>query len=153
MKKILILAILLLAVGCNQKNSMVIAPSPAQNNYTHQLQVGGQTLSVELATTPAQMEQGLSNRTSMEDSQGMLFDFKQQAVPNFWMKDMKFNLDFIWISQNKIIDITADAAHPVSASSPLPNYSPTAPVDMVLEVNAEWSKAHGIKVGDEVILK
>ena len=30
---------------------------------------------VEIATTPAQMQQGLSDRLTMADNQGMLFDF------------------------------------------------------------------------------
>ena len=159
-KKIILLVFLLLAASCNQKKiSDKAVPSPAYD-YSHQLKVGGLTLMVEVASDSAKMQLGLSNRESMADNQGMLFDFGADAKvsPSFWMKGMKFNLDLIWIYKNKIIGITADVLAPdVSCSMlhvpcTLPLYSPPSPVDSVLEVNAGWSGRNGIKVGDEVKL-
>jgi len=164
-----ILVLFLLAIisaGCDKQNQSVnIAPYPAYN-YTHQLKVGGQILMVEISTTPAQMQEGLSDRVSMADNQGMLFDFSARGgsasggsnavIPAFWMKDMKFNLDFIWIAQNpstgsgQVVGITADAPRPNSPSDPLPNFYPPEPVSQVLEVNAGWAQKNSVHVGDEV---
>jgi uncharacterized membrane protein (UPF0127 family) len=156
-KKIaLVFCLVLLSASCGKQNQPTGALSPAtpQNNYTYQLKIGGQTLMVEIATTPAQMQQGLSGRMEMADNQGMLFDFGQQTTdPAFWMKDMKFNLDFIWIAGGKVVGITPDVSYPNSADYPLPTYSPPQPVNQVLEVNAGWANKNNIAVGDEVNLQ
>ncbi len=108
---------------------------------------------VEISTTPAEMQQGLSDRISMTDNQGMLFDFgRQPSGTAFWMKDMKFDLDFIWIAGGKVVGITADVAHPNSPNDPLPYYYPPQPVNQVIEVNAGWAKKSNIKTGDDVRL-
>jgi uncharacterized protein len=163
-KTVLIFCLLLLSAGCWKQNLQALpAPSPLQQyGYTHQLKIGGQSLMVEIATSPSQMEQGLSGRASMADNQGMLFDFfagggsasggGNAATPAFWMKDMKFNLDFIWIAGGKVVGITSDVNHPNSLSDPLPTYSPPEPVNQVLEVSAGWAKKNGIIVGDDVSL-
>jgi uncharacterized membrane protein (UPF0127 family) len=96
----------------------------------------------------------------MADNQGMLFDFG--ATPSgvaFWMKDMKFNLDFIWIAQNpstgsgQVVGITPNAPKPNSPSDPLPDFYPPEPVNQVLEVNAGWTQKNNISVGDIVHLQ
>lgn len=164
-KKIfLIISALLISAGCNHK--ILVSPQPfaPAANYTHNLRVGTQTLAVEIVNTPEKMEQGLSGRDAMADDQGMLFDFKTStsttenfgAAPSFWMKDMKFNLDLIWIKSGHVIGITPDVPAPIEnfklkiENSSLPLYSPPSPVDEVLEVNAGWSSSHKIKTGDEV---
>jgi len=153
-------AVSVLSAGCGRQQAISPAPSATQGyNYSHSLQVGGQTLMVEIATTPAEMQQGLSGRNTMTDGQGMLFNFSagggsasgggNAAIPAFWMKDMKFDLDFIWIAGGKIVGITPNVSHPNSPSDPLPKYYPPQPINQVLEVNAGWAKKNGIVVGDD----
>lgn len=165
MKKIVFLIpFLLIAGGCHQQ-AQNVSPAPIAvsrpaggrpYSYSHQLMIGEQTLSIEIARTQAEMEQGLSGRQTMTDNEGMLFDFSADKsaryAPAFWMKDMKFPLDFIWIANDKVIGITADAPAPTSTQLNLPLYPPPAPVNQVLEVNAGWSAAHKIKTGDQVRL-
>lgn len=146
-------AVTIIAAGCSQQSS---SPTPATINgydYSHRLQVGNQILFVEVAAVPGQMQQGLSGRTAMTDNQGMLFDFGDQTTnPAFWMKDMKFNLDFIWIKNNRIIFITENVQAPQSSLENLPLYYPPQPINQVLEVNAGWAEKNGIIVGDDVSL-
>lgn len=153
-KIILIVCLVLLSASCDKQNQPAnIIPSPTYN-YNHKLFVGSQTLMVEISRTPAQMEQGLSDRAAMDDNQGMLFDFGQTPSGTaFWMKGMKFNLDFIWIKNNRIIFITPNAQAPKSPKEHLELYSPPEPVTWVLEVNAGWAEKNKIKTGDEVRLK
>jgi hypothetical protein len=148
---IVLVALAMLSAGCGKQNKPTDAvPSPSYN-YNHKLQVGGQTLMVEIAATPAEMQQGLSGRKTMADNQGMLFDFSsQQSSAAFWMKDMNFNLDFIWIAGGKVAGITPDVSRPNSPSDPLPDYYSPQPVNQVLEVNAGWAEKNKIKTGDEV---
>jgi uncharacterized protein len=170
MKKILVplISALLLAAGCGKQSAP--APSPAatapqatvtpetavtqtMTPYTDSLQVGQQILRVQIMRSPAEMAQGLSGREPLTDEQGMLFDFGTPLRPGFWMKEMKFDLDFIWVYRQQIVDITPNVPAPKSPSDPLPLYYPGSNVDEVLEVNAGWANAHKIKIGDKVSLR
>lgn len=155
MKKAIFTASLLLIAAACAKQTVTI---PTIYDYSHKLAVGNQLLMVEIVQSPEKMATGLSGRENMGSNEGMLFDFAGQAPSNlyFWMKDMKFNLDLIWINKNKIIGITANVPVPVNCESltvkcSLPAYFPPSQVDMVLEVNAGWAQGNNVKVGDEVI--
>ena len=140
--------IITVSAACSQKQT---APSQVFD-YAHVLQVGNKTILVEIADTKQKQEAGLSGRPRLQNNQGMLFDFKNSTAPAFWMIGMKFNLDFIWISQNKITGITAGVPAP-KAGEKLPLYYPPAPSSEVLEVNAGWAKENNIQIGDGVTLK
>ncbi len=86
---------------------------------------------------------------------GMLFDFvATQTVgkKQFWMIDMQFNLDMIWIANNKIIGIDKNVPAPPlgTPEEKLPRYPSPGPIEYALEVNTGWSDAHDIKIGDAV---
>ncbi len=150
--------LLLLAAGCAFKADRSVAPAANSSSPYHTpLQVGEHRLLVQIALTDAEHEQGLSGRQKLTAAEGMLFDFKNtpDIEPGFWMKDMNFDLDFIWIDQGRVVGITPNAPAPKNISdaattAQLPLYYPPAPVDAVLEVNAGWSKTHFIKTGDFV---
>lgn len=107
-------------------------------------------LVVETNQTPKQWEKGLSGRSNLDNIDGMLFIFPQYHIPLFWMKDMRFPIDIIWISNGKVVDITANA--PVETSDKLPTYSPRVPINMVLETRAGWAAENNITVGDQLTI-
>lgn len=107
-------------------------------------------LLVELATTPKHWEKGLSDRTSLGAIDGMLFVFPSAHVPLFWMKDVAFPLDFIWLKDNVVVDITH--AVPLATSDSPPTYSPNTPINMVLETRAGWAEENNIQLGDTLLL-
>ena len=111
-------------------------------------QINGQKIFVEIADTPEKRSQGLSGRDNLSQNQGMLFIFNQPAIPSFWMKDMNFPLDFIWINNNQVIAITENI-QPQDYQPPktLPM---NQKVDMVLEVNAGTVGRLDIKTGDKI---
>lgn len=157
-KFFLILPVAILAgAGCSRPVAQnpaasTFAATSAANIYNTSLRVGAQQLSVAVANTDAALEQGLSGRQRLTDTQGMLFDMRGTGAtqPGFWMKDMLFNLDFIWINKGRVIGTTPEVPAPQNATATLPVYYPPSPADMVLEVNAGWSAAHQVKTGDEV---
>jgi len=105
------------------------------------------SLTVEIADEPHEQVQGLSNRDSLDYNQGMLFIFTQPEKPGFWMKDMKFSIDIIWIDENSTItQITAN----VSPDTFPQTFLPASPIKYVLEVNAGWSKENNIKAGSKM---
>jgi len=119
--------------------------------YASKISVGGKTLGVEIAKTPAEREKGLSGRESLCPDCGMLFEFDQEGIYYFWMPKMYFDIDILWIADNKVVDITYDAKKPAVGedfNNPKERYFSKVPVDKVLEVNAGWAKENGIKIGD-----
>lgn len=105
------------------------------------------TVTVDVATTPDQRRLGLAGRSSMAVDEGMLFIFPNAAPHTFWMQGMKFPLDFLWIRNGRVVDITDHV--PVPDLFP-ETITPLAPATHVLEVNAGFADAAGIHVGDPV---
>jgi len=114
----------------------------------YNLTIGQQKFIVELVDTPAKQTQGLSGRKSLGEFEGMLFILPQPSLPGFWMLDMKFPIDIIWIKDQQIVGWVS--AWPVPAGEQLPIYYPPESVDMVLELNAGSLDNLGIKIGDNI---
>ena len=126
------------------------APAPSGGAGRRQVHIGEMTVRAEVAMTPERRGRGLSGRTSLPEDAGMLFVFEQEQRPAFWMRDMLFSLDFIWISADgRVVDLTLDVPPPAPASR-LPTYQPAEPVLYMLEVNAGVVQRFGVQVGDAV---
>jgi uncharacterized membrane protein (UPF0127 family) len=127
-------------------------PTSSAGLATTQVRVGGRTVEVEMAATPQQREHGLSDRPSLPADAGMLFDMGQVTSAVFWMKDMHFPLDFVWIdAERKVVGVTKDA--PPQAGVPdseLTLYRPPSPVRWVLEVNAGAAERLGFATGGQL---
>ena len=115
----------------------------------HELRVGSTTIRVDIADTIGKQRQGLSGRTSLSKDQGMYFPMGVLAIHRFWMKDMHFPLDIIWIRDGKIVEISENVPYPVGNQLPV-TVQPQAAADAVLEVNADFTENHRVKVGDTV---
>jgi uncharacterized membrane protein (UPF0127 family) len=100
----------------------------------------------EIAATPAEKERGLSGRLTLSPDAGMLFVFSSPSRPGFWMKEMNFPLDFIYLRDGRVAEIKENVP---AAIIPIP-FFPAAEIDAVLEVNAGFVKRHGITVGATV---
>ena len=124
-------------------------PTPAAK-----VTIDNQTFSVEIATTSAEQQQGLSGRNSLPQDQGMLFIFKTPDRYAFWMKGMKFPLDIVFINKNKIVSISHDVPAPKDTNEAnLPVYTPDSPADQALEINAGLAKKFDFQKGDDVGVK
>ncbi len=113
---------------------------------------GDQVLRIEVATTPTQSERGLGYRDTLAPDAGMLFDLGSTRVPAFWMKGMRFALDFVWITDDKrVAAVTSDVSpQPGASDAQLRLYSSPQPVRYVLEINAGASSALGITPGTQL---
>lgn len=144
----LVLALSLLGASCNRQPSNNNEPSVYSDGT---IQLAGRSISYELADTPIKQQKGLSGRQSIEENQGMLFPFYAPIFPTFWMKDMNFPIDMIWIRGDEVVDISADVPHePGVADSDLKTYSPNTPADRILELKAGWAARNGLKIGDKI---
>lgn len=109
-------------------------------------------LTVEVMRTDAERARGLQHRTSLPADHGMLFVFPSEKILSFWMKDTYIPLDMIWINDSgKIVDIKENV--PPCKADPCPVYASSVKARYVFEANAHFAQEHGIKVGDEVVIK
>lgn len=130
---------------------MAALPGPKQAlSNVSTVALGGRTVHVELATTPAAQERGLGGRTSLAPGTGMLFVFPQDGMYDFWMKDMRFPIDIIWMqSDGTVIYIVPDLAPDTYPHG----YGPKTPARYVLEVPAGFAAAHHVQAGDRAIFR
>ncbi len=92
--------------------------------------IGNNTYQIEIVTTKQDMAIGLSKYKSLPVNQGMLFKFDDYGYHNFWMKNMNFDIDIIWLKNNKVVDI--DQAY---YTKPYKIIKPPRPINAVLELN------------------
>ena len=107
---------------------------------------------VELAVTTEEQSQGLSGRAELAAGSGMLFVWDRESRRTFWMPDMNFPLDLVWINGDcLVVDITRDAPPqaPGQSRDELPRYVVEG-VQYVLEINAGESALHSVNPGDRV---
>lgn len=126
----------------------VLAPEKSDDYKTEEIKIGGKIINVEIADTVEKRSKGLSGRKSMPENQGMLFIFNTSDYHSFWMKDMNFGLDFIWIGGDEVVEI-AENVRPEDYQPPKSLVSKNK-VDKVLEVNAGTAEYLDIKEGDKV---
>ncbi|MCA9369608.1 MAG: DUF192 domain-containing protein [Pseudomonadales bacterium] len=121
---------------------------------SHQtITIGTARLTVEVVNTPESMTQGLSGRSQI-GADGMLFIFPQPKHATFWMKEMQFPLDMIWIHKGRVTGVTEDVPYPLPETplDQLPTYSSPGLADMVLELPAGMAEEYGVEVGSVVVL-
>jgi uncharacterized membrane protein (UPF0127 family) len=110
--------------------------------------IGVHVIDAEIADTPERQQRGLSGRPALPAGRGMLFLYPEPALRGFWMPDMHFDIDILWIREGRIVHVEPDVPH--VASEPLPVYRPAEPADTVLEVAAGTARRLGWRVGDAV---
>ena len=111
-------------------------------------------LTVEVVNSAESVKSGLSDRNEI-GSDGMLFVFPERSLRTFWMLKMKFDLDFVWISGNRVVGLTRNVKKPDSGTDVknLELISISKSTDKVLEINSGDIDKYEIEVGDVVILK
>ena len=113
--------------------------------------VGEVPVSVEIANSEAEKQKGLSERKELCHDCGLLFVFDKPGRYSFWMHKMYFDIDILWILEDRVVDITECAKKPSveEFASPKEIYQPKVPVNKVLEVNCGWVKNNNIQIGDK----
>ena len=106
----------------------------------------GEKIPVEVADTLKKRSLGLGKRTSLKEGWGMLFVFEKRKPHRFWMKDMQFPLDIIWLDNHRIVHIIHNAKPANSKDEPKVMTS-TVPVNFVLEIAAGRAAKIRLKTG------
>ena len=105
-------------------------------------------LKLTVSRTEAERELGLGVRGSLPADEGMIFVFDTPGLYKFWMKDMHFPIDMIWLDQNfKITYIV-----PRVATSTFPEeFTSDTPSLYVLETSAGYAEANHLSVGEPLL--
>src|SRR3989344_8659942 len=115
---VVLTAVVLIGVVVNQKDVLNENKNNNQNitqKEGHVLNIGTARVLIDIADTPALRERGLSGRKLLLDDQGMYFIFDHPDVYPFWMKEMNFPIDIIWIGKHmSVVNITKSASPPSS---------------------------------------
>lgn len=106
-------------------------------------------LRVEVADTDEERSLGLSGRSELDTTSGLLFVFDRADYHGIWMKDMRFPIDIIWINEAfRIVHIERNV-HPDTYPK---IFEPTAPARFVIETNGNYAESFKVTVGDTVTL-
>lgn len=118
------------------------------------LTVGSQTFEVGIADNAVTRTKGLSGRPSLAEKEGLYFIFSSSGNNGFWMKDMNFPIDIVWINGGKVIGFSENLQpEPNKSIFSLPVYYPPGTVDRVLEIKAGAVAKYGLQAGDAVNLQ
>lgn len=107
------------------------------------------TIQVEIAKKDSELERGLSYRKSIADDEGMLFVFKEMNQYPFWMKDMHFPLDILWISDEGRVVYIAEGATPESYEKHQV-FKNEAFAKYVLEIKGGFARKYGVYLGTSI---
>jgi len=110
--------------------------------------IAGRKISLEVARTPTEQATGLMHRDTIADDRGMLFVFEPARPVGFWMKNVRFPLDMIFLENGQVKAIAP--AVPPCQSEPCPTYGPETPVNQVIELRGGRAAELGIRVGDRL---
>jgi len=148
------------AAGVGENAPPTSAPASSKSTVLNQAQalpisaqvdIGGKTIQLEVARTPKQQAIGLMHRSELADDRGMLFSFAQPRSIKFWMKNVRINLDMIFLLEGEVKLIAADV--PPCTADPCPVYGPAELVDKVIELRGGRAAELGLKVGDAVTIQ
>lgn len=108
---------------------------------------GNQSIQVEIASTGEQKAQGLSGRNCLDAGSGMLFTYELSGDYCYWMKDMKFDIDMIWLDEDKTIVTVKDNVSPDTYPQ---SFCPDRPASFVIELAAGMAAKYDWQVGTQL---
>lgn len=97
------------------------------------------------AYTLQQQQIGLGNVPSMPADQGMVFVYTSTANRCFWMKDMRFAIDMIWVDGSKTVTAIEPALNPSTYPK---TYCHTGMY--VIELNAGEAARSHLQIGQKL---
>ncbi len=103
----------------------------------------------DIADTPSLQERGLSYRKTLNPQTGMIFIFDRPAPYQFWMKDMNFPIDIVWLDTEGIV---IHIEHSVAPSTYPTLFGPSKSARYVLEFLSGNAHKLGLQLGYKVNL-
>jgi len=130
----------------------LIFPSLYASPVFQEICVKNICIQAEVADTQNKLAEGLMFRKFLDHDKGMLFILGEQGSHNFWMKNLNFPLDIIWINEKKEITEIMKNVSPCG-KSPCEAFTAKTRPAFVLEVSAGFAEENNLKAGDKVRFK
>ena len=108
----------------------------------------GATVDAELVRSSHDTERGLMYRKAMAEDHGMIFDLVTREDHQFWMHNTCIPLDLVYVDEDGLIVGIVENAPTLDDTS----RGVGCPSRYVVEVNAGWSRRHGVKAGQRVAI-
>ncbi len=154
-KYLIVIAVVVAAVAVSIGVTMYTDTSTARLEYkVKRIMIDDVMLEVEVADDDEKRALGLMHRDSLEEYKGMLFIFPYEGKYAFWMMNMNFSIDIIWIDSEGSVVYIVDNAVPCNrvASTSECTYEPDVHAKYVLEVNGGFAEKHGVTIGSRMII-
>ena len=145
MKIFIILLILVVAWVAYRGRAVERGETAPEISIAPSIVLGSDTIMLDIADSPSERMKGLSGTPSLAEDKGLLFIFDTPSTHGFWMKDMNYPIDMIWLDKSFTIVGLKENATPESYPE---SFAPSSPALYVIEVNAGISQKHGLKIGD-----
>ena len=137
--------------GEQQQNLVVKGVTTSKNGYQQvNVKVNGIELVADIAANNTQRTKGLAIKDHLNETESMLFVFPSAAKQAFWMKDMKFPIDIIWMDANKTVVHIEHSLEPCPSIGYCQTYSPGADSLYVLETVAGFADRHRVEEGTKI---
>ncbi len=109
--------------------------------------VGKRGYHLAVASTQEARQKGLGGRADMKENEGMLFVFDAPDAACFWMKNMHFSLDMIWLDADKrVVHIEQN----VSPETFPKSFCPGKPAKYVVELKAGEARRSHVVLGQKL---
>lgn len=135
--------------------SVAVASQPSKTTRQRIVfRPGGVTVLAEKADSPEKRAQGLMNRPSLGQKEGMIFHFEESGYQTFWMYNTKIPLTIIFLNDRlKIVDI--QDMYPCMQNNPdlCRTYTSRGAARYAIEVNQGFGEKYGLKIGDQAIIE
>ena len=134
-----------------QLQGLVVGSSAPVNSGYRQVNVtvNGVNLIADVASTDIQQTKGLAVKDHLNENEAMIFVFTTPGNHAFWMKDMKFPIDIIWMDANKTVVHIEHSLNPCTPIS-CPIYQPNVDSLYVLETVAGFANKYHIVEGTKM---
>jgi uncharacterized membrane protein (UPF0127 family) len=143
---LLVLSSLLAACGRSDA-AKGAGPKSVEDRFA--IKVGAQTVQMQVAALPNELQKGLMFRKTMGEDEGMLFVFTSPQQQGFWMRNTTLPLDIGYF------DASGELKE-IYPMYPLDERSVTSrarDIQFCLEMNQGWYKRHEVKPGAKLDLK
>ena len=137
----------------SEGNNPLLATQGQMLPITAEVDLGDQTIGLEVARTRQEQSIGLMHRDMLADDRGMLFPFSPPEAVRFWMKNVLISLDMVFVYEESIVAIAHEV--PPCEADPCPTYGPDRPqlVEYVIELRGGRAEDLGLQIGDPVAIE
>ncbi len=135
----------------NEEQENTASEEQVKIDFDTPLKIGDEEFNIKISSSPADRRQGLMFLDNLNRDEGMLFVFPSTTSGAFWMKNVNFDLDILFInSQKEVVDIQTMV--PCDLPAPrCPRYTSDSPYKYALEINGGLAEEYDLKTGEKVV--